>query len=109
MSEEFVVRFLRKRDNKRVFPVCNQFLERNDMYPCDEAGNFVSPDSDELVAAETAEVVKTMVDEKDNSVIVALIERAKELGIKSAHRMKESTLIKRINDAEAELQESEEK
>ena len=104
MSEAPEVKFLRKRDDKFVYHATQKLLDRGDMFPCNEDGEFLTTNTVELKAPPQPETPKSDTsDGEDNSLVLAMIERAKELGIKNPHNMKEETLATRIAEAEAAL------
>jgi hypothetical protein len=98
---------------KVVWPMVPSFEGRNDLYPCDIEGNFLSTGTATPIEAV---VVEPVVDEKvetaeatdENRTKVALMGRAKELGVPYAHLMNEETLLQKIAEKEAEAESTEE-
>jgi len=107
------VKYLRTREEKFVWKATPILLERTDLYPCNKDGSFLT--TNEFVLPEPVpgprgpaddkpkEAERTEVDDRKDSMINALLARAKELGIKNAHAMKEETLVARIAKAEEKL------
>ena len=104
-------KFLRRRDDNFVYHSTVELLKRGDMFACDAEGNFVTTGHAEVETgfegksdAEIAAEVKAKANQtKADDLLIAMQTRAKELNIKSAHRMKEETLVVRIAEAEAGL------
>ena len=112
MSKEAEVKYVRTLDRAIAYPASPRLVKRNDMYPCDEHAVLLSTGTTEPpVAAEPATPAPDKTDESENAAIVerliGLKARAKELGIKGAHNMKEETLMDRIATAEAALEDAE--
>lgn len=111
MSER-KVEWVRKLNDTYIYPAVEQMLKRSDMYPCDVNGNLFSTGTqDAPVPLEPIAPKKSETDDSDNAAenkeMLDLIARAKELGLKSATRMKKETLINKINAAEAKAKDSE--
>jgi hypothetical protein len=110
MSEATEVKWVRTLKSKYVFSASKRLLKRNDMFPCDIEGRLLSSGT---VEPPVAKEEPAKVDENDDAANAAenarredLIEKARELGIKNAHKMKEETLLDRIAEAEALAAES---
>lgn len=98
------VLYVRKRDEKFVYPVSKRRLESGKFFPCDLKGNFISTGTDALESSASPAPRKDEsddhADEKDNSLLLAMQKRAQELKIKGWAKMKEETLIAAIEKAE---------
>ena len=105
-TKEVAPQWLRTLKSTYVYPATEAFLKRNDLYPCDIKGVLLSSGTTEPLKSETTEASNPKTNENDteaaaeNSRQIALLERAKELGIKNAHTMKEETLVAKIAEAE---------
>ena len=110
------VQWLRKLDDPYVYGASELLLKRNDLYPCDVNGKFASESAQEASAAaeeapgeseaekEAAEAAETKAKKAAYDLrMIELRKRAVELGVKSAHNMKEETILDRIAAAEAAL------
>ena len=100
------VKYCRKTDRNIVYPATDHLLRKCGLVPCDKDGKFITG-LDEIPAAPGVQIVADTGSE-DVGLLPQLIERATELGIKRASRMKEETLVTRIAEAEDALAASEE-
>lgn len=106
-KREVKVEWLRTLKSTYVYPATEAFLKRNDLYPCDIKGVLLSSGTSEPLKPEAPITPASKTNENDteeaaaNARQIALLERAKELGIKNPHTMKEETLVAKIAEAEA--------
>tara|TARA_Y100000004_G_scaffold167627_1_gene200311 strand:+ start:2160 stop:2447 length:288 start_codon:yes stop_codon:yes gene_type:complete len=86
------IKYLRKKDSSVVYIADSVLLKRNDLYPCEPDGTFISSGSDSL------EVFNDEFEKAKED----LYKKAEELKITNYRRMKFSTLIDRIVRIETE-------
>ena len=91
--------YLRKKDDPYVYIANSTLLERNDLFPCNIDGTFLATNKDNMDAIDS-EFEKTKED---------LYTRAESLLIKNYKRLKLTTLIGKIIEAEINLKLSEKK
>jgi len=113
MSEPTKIEWLRKLDKKHVIGASETLLKRNDLFPCDINGNFTTTGTQQAaVAAVEKELANENVESPEEAAAnqrkVALMSRAKDLGIVNPHAMKEETLLDKIAIAEAALEDADE-
>ena len=84
------VKYLRKKDSHIVHVADSILLQRNDLYPCEADGTFISTGSDSLEVF-NGEFEKARED---------LYKRAELLSIKNYKKMKFTTLIDKIVNIE---------
>ena len=105
------IEYLRKRDNKFVYHATKILIARGDLFPCDANGNFMTTGRQTLNVEHAADKAPDprpdTSDDEDNTLILAMIARAKQLGIKNPHTMKEDTLARKIAEVEAGEQKEE--
>jgi hypothetical protein len=98
------VKYLRLLDDKYVYHANEILMKRvgQDLYPCDKDGNFlVSGETEMPVAAiEPVKEKKPKENAAVNQERVKLLDRAKALGIRSAHTMKNETILAKISAME---------
>lgn len=101
------IEWVRKLDSTYVYPATAMFLKRNDLFACDIKGRLLSGGEEDLPEPIVQKPAVSPHDdtesEDENSKLVKLREQAVKLGIKKTHLMKESTLIARITEKEAEI------